>query len=55
MIGIVTREVVKDPKKDVAAAILPNGRVLVNPDWVRNPENSEEYYNLKNLHSNLQY
>ena len=42
MIGMITREVVKDPKKDVTAAILPNGRVLVNPDWVRNPENSEE-------------
>jgi len=36
MIGILGRETQENPKKDVAAAILPNGRILVNPVWVQN-------------------
>ena len=41
MIGILGRLEIKDPKKDIGGAILPNGRVLANPTWIWNPANPE--------------
>lgn len=34
MIGIVGKNGLKNPKEDVAAAILPNGRVLASPTFI---------------------
>ena len=49
MIGIVGKNGLEDPKEDVAAAIIPNGRVLASSTFIRendkepNPEYQREF------------